>query len=91
MMGSGTSILRWDGVTLSALNGAQVAVLPGVTWGGLYYDLLLGVAGGGVPRASLPTGAVVGLITAPEGYRGALRIDGYDGDTIRYTFRVYTP
>ncbi len=91
IMGSGTSILRWDGATLSAINGAQVAVLPGVNWSGLYYDLLLSVAGGSVPRASLPTGAVVGFITVPEGYRGALRIDGYDGDTLRYTFRVYAP
>ncbi len=91
MMGSGTSILRWDGAALSALNGAQVTLLPGMTWGGLYYDLLLGVAGGSVPRVNLPAGTVVGLITAPEGYRGALRIDGYDGDTLRYTFRVYAP
>jgi hypothetical protein len=91
MMGAGTPILRWDGASLTAINGAQIAVLPGLNWNTLNYGQLGGIAGTVVPRASLPPGVVVGLITAPEGYHGALRVDGYDGDTIRYSYRVYAP
>jgi ABC-type branched-subunit amino acid transport system substrate-binding protein len=90
-VGSGTMNLAWDGSQLTGLNGAQVAVLPGVDWNTLRYSQLAGVAGNTVPRASLPTGIVVGLVTAPEGYRGALRITGYDGDTLRYEYRIYAP
>ncbi len=91
MMGSGTPILGWDGAVLSGQNGAQVAVLPALNWNTLYFDQLAGVVGGAVPRASMPVGAVVGLVTAPEGYRGALRVDAYSGDTLQYTYRVYAP
>jgi branched-chain amino acid transport system substrate-binding protein len=91
MVGSGTINLSWDGATLSALNGAQVAVLPGLDWNHMHWGQLSGIVGGGIPRASLPNGIVVGIITAPEGYRGALRVDGYNGDSIQYSFRVYAP
>ncbi len=91
VMGSGTVILRWDGATLTALNGAAVAVLPGLNWSTLQYGQLNGITGMSIPRASLPPGAIVGLVTAPEGYRGALWINSYDGDTIRYSYRVYNP
>lgn len=91
MMGSGTVNLSWDGGTLSAINGAQAAVLPGLDWNTLYYDQLTGIGGVALPRASLPVGTVVGMITAPQGYRGVLRIDAYIGDTVQYTYRVYAP
>ncbi len=91
ILASGTANLRWDGANLAAVNGAQIAVLPGLTWNTLNYGQLGGVAGLSVPRASLPVGAIVGVVTAPEGYRGALRIDGYSGDTILYTYRIYAP
>ncbi|GAB4569389.1 MAG: hypothetical protein Kow0077_01830 [Anaerolineae bacterium] len=91
MMGSGTNILSWDGAALSAINGAQIAVLPGVNWETLNYNQLGSISGASVPRASLPVGVVVGLVTAPEGYRGALRIDGFSGDTVQYTYRIYAP
>ncbi|MBN2470759.1 MAG: ABC transporter substrate-binding protein [Anaerolineae bacterium] len=91
VMGSGTPILSWDGAVLAALNGAQVAVLPALNWNTLAADQLIGVTGGAAPRASMPVGAVVGVITAPEGYRGALRVDAYNGDTIQYSYRIYAP
>ncbi len=91
MMGTGTSNLGWDGSTLSALNGAQIAVLPGLDWNHMHWGQLNGIVGWSIPRASLPNGVVVGIITAPEGYRAALRVDNYNGDSILYTFRIYAP
>ncbi len=91
LMGAGTTNLGWDGSALTGLNGAQIAVLPGLNWMALQYEQLTGIVGAFIPRASLPSGTVVGLITAPEGYRGALRIDGYVGDAVQYTYRIYAP
>ncbi len=91
LTGTGTPDLRWDGSTLFAINGATVAVLPGLDWNALNYGQLVGITGASVPRVSLTVGTIVGVITAPEGYRGAVRIDGYEGDTLRYTYRVYSP
>lgn len=91
LVGGGTTNVSWDGATLVAFNGAQVAVLPGLDWNSLYFEQLSGIVGISIPRASLPVGTVVGIVTAPQGYRGALRIDAYSGDTILYSYRVYAP
>lgn len=91
LLSSGTPQLRWDGATLTALNGATIAILSGLNWNTLQYGQLNNITGTAIPRTSLPPGAIVGLVTAPEGYRGALWINSYDGDTIRYSYRVYTP
>lgn len=86
---AGINDLRWDGTTLSAINGALLAVLPGVNWNTLHYDQLTGI--GGLSVVSPLPGTVIGLITASGGRRGALRIDANNGVTINYTYRIYTP
>jgi len=95
LIGSGTSDLRWDGAALEALNGAGLGVMAGLNWETVHYGQLVGLGGASIltsiPRGSLPAGTVLVVITAPESYLGVLRIDGYDGDTLRYTYRIYAP
>ncbi len=91
LLSSGATQLRWDGATLWAINGAQIVLLPGLTWSTAYYDVLPVMSGTAVARASLAPGTLVGLTTAPEGYRGYLRVDGFIGDSLRFSYRVYQP
>ncbi len=90
LIGSGVNQLRWDGTNLLGINGAQVVLLPGLTWTTVYYDVLPLMSGTAVARASLTPGPIIGLTTS-EGLRGYLRVNSLSGDALSLTYRVYQP
>lgn len=78
--------LALDG--LSAMNGAKIAVLDGLTLASVHYDLLERIGGRSVPSERLKPGALIGLKTA-EGRRGLLRIVAYDGRVMGVQYFIY--
>ncbi|MBN1963554.1 MAG: ABC transporter substrate-binding protein [Anaerolineae bacterium] len=90
LVGSGTPDFTWDGFTLAAINGARIMLKPDLSWGTLTWSQLGDISGTQVTRDHMPANRIIGLHTA-EGYRAALRIDNFDGDTFVFSYRVYAP
>jgi hypothetical protein len=84
----GTPDLALDLAGLSALNGAQLALLTDLALPDVHYDLLAQVKGAAVATDKLLPGALIGLRTA-EGRRGLLRVAAYDGRVLEVQYFIY--
>lgn len=86
--------VNWNGsgasAKLDALFGAQLGIIPNVTFDTVHWDLINpGIVNQTtIPRTSMNAGTIIGVITA-DGNRGVLRVDNIPGDQLQVTLRVY--
>ena len=87
----GVNDIRWDGASLSVINGAQIGLLGGVAYQDVHYDQLSPSVvnnSTGLDSSQVNAGVVLGVYTA-EGRRAVMRIDNRAGDQIWISYRVY--
>lgn len=87
----GMNDIRWDGASLSVINGALIGLLGGVAYQDAHYDQLSpSVINNptGLDSSQVNAGVVLGVYTA-EGRRAVMRIDNRAGDQIWISYRVY--
>jgi len=87
----GVNDIRWDGASLSVINGALLGQLGGVAYQDVHYDQLSpSVVNNptGLDSSQVNAGVVLGIYTA-EGRRAVLRIDNRSGDQLFISYRVY--
>ncbi|PJF40137.1 MAG: hypothetical protein CUN54_06425 [Phototrophicales bacterium] len=82
--------VSWDGNALNGAFGAQLGIIPNVDINTIHWDLINPglVNRNSIPRAELPPGTMVGVLTA-DGNRGFIRVESLPNNQIATIFRVY--